>query len=62
VENEVLQRVKKEYRTQNKKRRKANWVGHNSCKNCILRHVTEVNIEGQGKGGRRCRQLHDDLK
>jgi hypothetical protein len=44
------------------KSRKAYWIGHNSCRNCILSHVTEENKEGQGRGGRRCRHLQDDLK
>jgi hypothetical protein len=39
---EVLQRVKEERNIlQRIKRRKANWIGHNSCRNALLKHVTE---------------------
>jgi len=33
----------KEYPTYNRK--KANWVGHIFCTNCLLKHVTEGKIE-----------------
>jgi hypothetical protein len=40
------------------KRRKANWIGHNLCRNCLLKHVTEgkidERIEMTGRRGRRC--------
>jgi hypothetical protein len=29
------------------KRRKANLIGHIFCKNCLLKHITEVKIEGE---------------
>jgi hypothetical protein len=48
------------------KRRKANWIGHSLCGNCLLKHVIEGKIEGsiEVKGGlsRRRKQLLDDLK
>ena len=28
------------------KRRKANWIGHNLCRNCLLEHIIEGKIEG----------------
>jgi hypothetical protein len=48
------------------KRWKANWIGHILCRNCLLIHVIEGNIEGKievaGRGEKRCEQLLDDLK
>jgi hypothetical protein len=48
------------------KRRKANWIGHILCRNCFIKHVTERKtegkIQGQGRGGRRRKQILDDLK
>jgi hypothetical protein len=29
------------------KRRKAIWIGHILCRNCLLKHVTEGKIEGR---------------
>jgi hypothetical protein len=47
-------------------RRKANWIGHILCRNCLLKHVIEGNIERRievtGRRGRRCKRLLDDLK
>jgi hypothetical protein len=47
-------------------RRKANWIGHILCGNCLLKHATEGKIEGRlevmGRQGRKCKQLLDDLK
>ena len=37
------------------KRKKANWIGHILCRNCILKHFTEGKIEAIGRGGRRRR-------
>jgi len=41
--------------------RKANWIGHNLCKNCLPKHVTEGNVEGRievtGRQGRRCKAM-----
>jgi len=47
-------------------RRKANWTGHILRRNCLLKHVTEWQVEGRlemtGSRGRRGKQLLDDLK
>ena len=64
---EVLERVKEERNIlQTIKGRKANWIGHILCRTCLLKHVIERKIEGmierKGRGGRRCKQLLDDLK
>ena len=64
---EVLRRVKEERNIrQTIKVRKANWVVHILHRNCLLKHVTEGNIEVKAEGMRRrgCRlkQLMDDLK
>ena len=32
------------------KRRKANWIGHILCGNCLLQHITERKIEGRSNG------------
>ena len=37
------------------KRRKANWIGHILCRNCLLKHVFEGKVEG--RRGRRRKQL-----
>jgi hypothetical protein len=46
--------------------RKANSIGHVLRRNCLLKHVTEGNIEGKieltGRRGRRRKQLLDDRK
>jgi hypothetical protein len=45
--DEVLQRVKEERNIIHTiKRRKANWIGHILCKNCLLKHI----IEGKAGG------------
>ena len=48
------------------KRRKANWIGHILRRNCLLKHVTEGNIEGRievkGRRERRRRQVLGDYK
>ena len=44
---EVLHRVKEERNILHTiKRRKANWIGHILCRNCLLKHTTEGNREG----------------
>jgi hypothetical protein len=47
-------------------KRKANWIGHILCRNCLLQHVIEGKIKGgievTGRRGRRRRKLMDDLK
>jgi hypothetical protein len=46
--------------------RKANWIGHILCRNCLLKLVIEGKLEGRiemtGRQGRRHKQLLDDLK
>jgi hypothetical protein len=48
------------------KRRMTDWVGYILHRNCLLKHVIEVKLEGRmevrGKQGRRLKQLLDDLK
>jgi hypothetical protein len=47
-------------------KRKANWIDHILCKNCLLQQVIEGKIkwgiEVKGKRRRRRRKLLDDLK
>jgi hypothetical protein len=64
---EELQRVKEERNivfTLN--RRKANWIGHIFCRNCLVKRVIEGKIGGRvevtGRRGRRCKALSDVLK
>ena len=64
---EVLHRVKEERNIlYTVKRRKANWIGHILCRNCLLEHVMEGKVEERmevtGRRGRRCKQLLDDFK
>jgi hypothetical protein len=64
---EVLHRVKEERNIVHTiKRRKANWIGHVLRRNCLLKHVIEVKLEGRiemtGRRGRRRKQLLDDLR
>ena len=48
-----------------KKKRKTKWIGHIICRNCLLLHIIEGQMEGRievmGRQGRRCKQLLDDL-
>jgi hypothetical protein len=44
------------------KRGKANWIGHFLRRNCLLKHVIEGRAEEKRRGGRRLRQLLDDLR
>jgi hypothetical protein len=44
------------------KRRKATWIGHILRRNCLIKHVSEGKIEGVGRGGRRRKDLLDNLK
>jgi len=68
VRNEdVLLRVKEQRNILHEiRKRKANWIGHILCRNCILQRVTEGKIQGgievTGRQGRRRRKLLDDLK
>ena len=44
---EVLHRVEEERNGLHTiKRRKANWIGHILCRNCLLKHVIEGKIGG----------------
>jgi hypothetical protein len=55
---DVLQTVKEEKFTLfTIKRRKANWIGHILCIKCLLKHVTEGEIKGKGRRGRRRKQI-----
>jgi hypothetical protein len=49
VRNEVLRGVKEERNILQTKRRKANWIGHFSRTNCLLKGVIEGKIEGRIK-------------
>ena len=46
-------------------KRKANWIGHILCRNCLLQGVIEGKIKGgievAGRRGRRRRKLLDDF-
>jgi hypothetical protein len=45
---EILDRVKEDRNILcTAKRKKANWIGHILCRNCLLKHVTEGKIEGR---------------
>jgi hypothetical protein len=45
---EVLLRVKEQRNSLHTvNRRKANWIGHNLCRNCFLKHVIERKMEGR---------------
>jgi hypothetical protein len=48
------------------KRRRANWIGHILCRNCVLKHVIAGKMQGmiemKGRQGRRHKKLLDDLK
>jgi hypothetical protein len=67
VRNEkVVHRVKEERAILNTiKRMKANCMSHILCRNCLLKHVIQGNIEGRmegtGRRGRRRKQLLVDL-
>jgi len=64
---EVLLRVKEQRNILHEiSKRKANWIGHILCSNCLLQRVIEGKIKGvievTGRRGRRRRKLLDDLK
>jgi hypothetical protein len=48
------------------RKRKANWIGHILCRNCLLQRVVEGKIQGgievTRRQGRRRRKLVDELK
>jgi len=64
----VLLRVKEQMNNLHEiSKRKANWIGHILCRNCLLQRVTEGKIKGggievSGRRGRRGRKLLDGLK
>jgi hypothetical protein len=67
VRNEVLLRVKEQRNILHEiHKRKANWIGHNLRRNCLLQRVIEGKIQGgievTGRQGRRRRKLLDNLK
>jgi hypothetical protein len=64
---EVLLRVKEQRNILHEiSKRKANWIGHILCRNCLLAQVIGGKINGgievTGRRGRRCRKLLDGLK
>jgi hypothetical protein len=64
---DVLLRVKEQKNILHEiRKQKANWIGHNLRRNCLLQRVTEGKIQGgievTGRRGRRHRKLLDDLK
>jgi hypothetical protein len=64
---EVLLRVKEQRNILHEiSKRKANWIGHILCRNCLLQQVIEGKIKGgievTGRRGRRRKKLLDDLK
>jgi hypothetical protein len=48
------------------RKRKANWISHTLCRNCLLKRVIERKIKGETevirRRGRRRKKLLDDLK
>ena len=48
------------------RKRKANWIGHILCRNCLLKQVIKGKIKGDmevtRRRGRRRKKLLDDLK
>ena len=63
---EVLLRVNEQWNILNEIiKRKANWLGHISRRNCLLKQVIEGKIKGQievtRRQGRRRKKLLDDL-
>ena len=64
---EVLLRVNEQRNILHEiRKRKANWIGHILCRNCLLQGVIEGKIKGGieviGRRGRRSRKLLDGLK
>jgi len=64
---EVLLRVNKQRNILHEiRKRKANWVGHILCRNCLPRQVIEGKIKGEievtRRRGRKRKKLLDDLK
>ena len=66
VRNEVLLRVNEQRNILHEiRKRKANWIGHILCRNCLLQQVIEGKMKGQievtRRRGRRRKKLLDDL-
>jgi len=63
---EVIQRIRDRNILGTINRRKANWIPHLLCRNCLLQDVTKEKIEGRievmGRRGRRSKELLDDVK
>ena len=64
---EVLLRVNEQRNILHEiRKRKANWIGHILCRNCLLKEIIEGKIKGQievtRRRGRRCKKLLDNLK
>ena len=64
---EVLLRVNEQRNILHEiRKRKANWIGHILCRNCLLQQVIEGKIKGQievtRRRGRRRKKLLDELK
>jgi len=64
---EVLLRVSEQRNIlQERRKRKANWIGHILRRNCLLKQVIEGKIKGEmevaRRRGRRHKELLDDLK
>jgi uncharacterized protein YtpQ (UPF0354 family) len=67
INEEALQRDKEERNIiHTVKRRKANWIGHILCRNCLLKQVIEGKVEGRmevtERRGRRRMQILGDVK
>jgi hypothetical protein len=62
----VLRRAEKRNIVHTLNRRKANRIGHIWHKNGLIKQVIEGKVEERievtGRGGKRCKQLLDDLK
>ena len=62
---EVLHRVKERNILRTAKSRKANWIGHILCRNCLLKHIFEGKIKETARPGRRHKQQlgkHKDMR
>jgi transposase len=59
-------RRKRRRRRRRRRRRNVNWICHNLCRNCLLKHVIEGKIYGRkeltGRRGRRSKHLVDDVE
>ena len=45
VRNEELRTVKEERNILQTIKRRANWIGHIVCRNCLMKHIIEGKIE-----------------